>query len=346
MTIVDKQSVSDLRLSRVISFALLALCFVIRLLYGGENVKFILIDICFSCSLIFMLPVWLGYGLNRVIVIVSFSSADILLAIASSSGFFPDHYAAMAIYSVLIVFPLVLGIVLRIFRWMKNDEYMNATLSGEECSIEYTFLFHSMLCTLLFILVANTLEKNFMFHNALLIIMLVLSFAYLSFRNYSLLQKRTVTALTEHSDKQIEVPPPFSVEDNIDVKYKVLYRRMCEIMDENKPYLNPEYTIDDLAKSLYTNRGYLSKMINICTKSNFSLLMNTYRIRYAVELFRQNPKLKVSELSETSGFRNGVTFNTSFKLIMNGLTPGLWCEMERKRITECRHLSMSEVRAP
>ncbi len=100
-----------------------------------------------------------------------------------------------------------------------------------------------------------------------------------------------------------------------------LYGRITGIMDSRKPYLNPDYTLQDLADATYINRTYLSRTINAVAGKNFRQFVNGYRVQYAVELLEDNPRLTVGELAEKAGFHSSVTFSMAFKLNM-GETPG------------------------
>lgn len=117
--------------------------------------------------------------------------------------------------------------------------------------------------------------------------------------------------------------------------YKVLFERMCSKMNEEKLFLSPSFTVEDLSKALYTNRGYLSRMINSCTGMNFNMLINDYRIKYAMALFKSDPDMKVSELMGLSGFNNPVSFNNAFKLIMK-MPPGEWCNLYREELSRLK----------
>lgn len=92
------------------------------------------------------------------------------------------------------------------------------------------------------------------------------------------------------------------------------------MMENKKPFLDDEYSLSDMAASVYTNKSYLSKTINILSGRNFCQFVNYYRIMYAVELMKKDPHLRVAELAIMSGFHTVVTFNMAFKMNMN-LTP-------------------------
>ena len=109
-----------------------------------------------------------------------------------------------------------------------------------------------------------------------------------------------------------------------------LYDKVCRYMTEHKPFLVDAFSLQDLANALYTNRVYLSKTINHFSGKNFRQYVNYYRIMYAMDLFRSNMSLRVSELSELSGFHSPTSFFQSFKRVM-GVAPSEWCARVREK---------------
>ena len=118
-----------------------------------------------------------------------------------------------------------------------------------------------------------------------------------------------------------------------DVLYKNIYDRILEYFEQSRPYLNPDLSINDVVGVLFTNKVYISKAIYACTNRNFCQFVNYYRVRYAMELFRSNPSLKVVEVSTRSGFNSAVSFNMAFRLFM-GEKPSEWFRPERARLTK------------
>lgn len=108
-----------------------------------------------------------------------------------------------------------------------------------------------------------------------------------------------------------------------DAKMNNLYRRVIMYMEERKPYLDQDFDMSILADSMLTNKLYLSKTINILSGRNFRQFVNYYRIQRAMELLKADPRLRVNEVSEMSGFHSSVSFNMAFK-VNTGKTPSEW----------------------
>lgn len=108
-----------------------------------------------------------------------------------------------------------------------------------------------------------------------------------------------------------------------DKKMNNLYRRVLMYMNEQRPYLNPSFRMEDMAEELYSNKLYLSRTINLLSGRNFRQFINYHRVQYAISLFKKDPRLKVGEVSMMSGFHSSVSFNMAFK-VNTGQTPSEW----------------------
>lgn len=88
---------------------------------------------------------------------------------------------------------------------------------------------------------------------------------------------------------------------------------------ENKEYLNPDCTRDDMVRALNTNRTYLNMYLNK-HDSTFYKFVNTYRINYAISLMNDehNPR-KLLDIAIASGFKSLEVFSRQFKTITGKL---------------------------
>jgi AraC-like DNA-binding protein len=89
-----------------------------------------------------------------------------------------------------------------------------------------------------------------------------------------------------------------------------------------KPFLNPELTISDVASNLNVSVKYLSQVINEHKRKNFYDFINSYRIEEAKKQLTTNSDSKktVLEVLYESGFNSKSAFNTAFKK-QTGFTP-------------------------
>lgn len=106
--------------------------------------------------------------------------------------------------------------------------------------------------------------------------------------------------------------------------------RLLRLFRDEKIYLRPNLTLDEVAFELGTNKTYLSKCINIELQVNFREFVNAFRIQEAIQLYESDPGMTLMELCQQCGFKNQASFTFSFKL-NTGQTPGEWCRDVKQR---------------
>lgn len=98
--------------------------------------------------------------------------------------------------------------------------------------------------------------------------------------------------------------------------------RLQHCMLKEKPYLNPQLTLRQLAKMLQLHPNYLSQILNEKIGQNFSEYINNHRLE-TFKIKAQDPgnrHLTILALALESGFNSKTVFNTYFKKRM-GMTP-------------------------
>jgi AraC-like DNA-binding protein len=93
--------------------------------------------------------------------------------------------------------------------------------------------------------------------------------------------------------------------------------RLEKTMLEKKPFLNPDYTLRELANALDIPLYKLSAYLNQTLGTNFSEYLNQWRIRHCLELFheKETEHLNLNGIAKKCGFNNRNTFSTAFKKI-------------------------------
>ena len=116
-----------------------------------------------------------------------------------------------------------------------------------------------------------------------------------------------------------------------DEKTLVLKHNLEELMEGQKPYINPDFTVNDLADLLQSNVTYTSQMINQEYGLNFNEFVNQYRVKFASTLLSccENDHLSFILIAEKSGFRSKSTFYRAFNKFM-GMSPVLFQKNQRK----------------
>ena len=125
------------------------------------------------------------------------------------------------------------------------------------------------------------------------------------------------------------VPPQAGVQTEDVARMTRVYERVMTQMEQKHLFLDEDFSLNDLAAAVYTNKSYLSKTINIVSGRNFSQFVNFHRVHYSIELMHKDPHLKVISLAMMSGFHSSVSYNMAFKLNM-GETPSAYLERLRK----------------
>ena len=102
-----------------------------------------------------------------------------------------------------------------------------------------------------------------------------------------------------------------------------LFKRFQHVMLEEKVFLQPKLTLNDVADMLETNTTYVSKMVNNAYNLGFPELVNTLRIDYAEQFILNHRDAKQTEIAAKCGFLSASSFNTIFKRV-TGVTPKIW----------------------
>ena len=92
-----------------------------------------------------------------------------------------------------------------------------------------------------------------------------------------------------------------------------LMQLIYQYFEREKPYLNPELTLEKLSKDLNSNRTYISKIFKEEMNTNFNNFINDYRVSYAKSLFASQKEMKMNEVAQQSGFNSYSTFFRVFK---------------------------------
>lgn len=123
------------------------------------------------------------------------------------------------------------------------------------------------------------------------------------------------SAQAEEKDGEEETIPGWTSEE---------YRAAIEQwMATEKPYLNPEFRLIDLREVVPLNRTYLSQLINNLYGCSFYQFVTDYRIEEAKRMMRENPNMKIQDISEQCGFSSSTVFGRIFAK-NTGLTPREW----------------------
>jgi AraC-like DNA-binding protein len=103
---------------------------------------------------------------------------------------------------------------------------------------------------------------------------------------------------------------------------ELLMQKLMKCINEDKIYLTPSITVQDVAEKLNSQPRQVSQVINELSGQNFIDFINTYRIEEAKKMLA-NPKFKkysIIGILYEAGFNSKTAFNTAFKK-QTGCTP-------------------------
>jgi YesN/AraC family two-component response regulator len=101
-----------------------------------------------------------------------------------------------------------------------------------------------------------------------------------------------------------------------------LYDKILNIIVIEKKYRDKDFSAKELATLLSTNTRYISAVINSRFNTNFSCLINEYRVKEAMHKMsdKRFGDMTIEEIGLSVGFSNRQSFYASFYRIM-GETP-------------------------
>lgn len=92
-------------------------------------------------------------------------------------------------------------------------------------------------------------------------------------------------------------------------------QRILQMMRLEKPFLNPDLRLAEMAAKLDLSNAHLSEILHYGFKENFHNFINFYRVVEAQELMKQanQKESKIIAIAFESGFKSKTTFNRVFK---------------------------------
>lgn len=160
----------------------------------------------------------------------------------------------------------------------------------------------------------------------LMLLFMVVSIALVVYVRQNRTLKKKSYDLTESKRKLMQIDPDnggsgkqATADGKADFKQN-LYFRLCEMLEKEKCYTNPDLKREDLASMLGTNYKYVCDAIRECTSGmSVNEFLNMKRLEYASQLLLTSA-MTVSEISDISGFNSRSYFNRLFRN-RYGLTP-------------------------
>lgn len=224
-------------------------------------------------------------------------------------GFHSTFYIVMSSGSLLQV------LVYLIFSWKLVRQYQQIAQSqlSFDAAVAYIRVLIGLtsLCVLVFTI--NYVSQ---------LLSLTMPFAFMSYELGWLLLACITFVLAYYTISQPEIfrlnIKPLSQNQVVpDAEIGQLVKKLEDCLTAKRPYLDPELTLEELAKLVGSRKELLSKAINQGMGVNFYRLINDYRIKAFEELAKdpKNNHLTHLALALESGFRSKTTFYQAFKTL-------------------------------
>ena len=232
-----------------------------------------------------------------------------------------DYLLPVDLSYVIMCYPVLLTAILvrhiRAYRIWCEENYSTMDNIDAQWIVRYLVMLLVLGLSLLYMCLTDNPARAFT-QQWLLLLLFGYSTVQILFRPDPWKQLRS-TALDEQDDA--------AVPSNTD------YRAMLEAwLEQDKPYLNPDFQLIDLRKVLPLNRTYLSRFINTEYGCSFYQWVNGLRISEAKRLMTEKPDMKMADVAARSGFSSPNVFSTVFSK-ETGTGPRDWSRQQGADVT-------------
>lgn len=247
----------------------------------------------------------------------------VIIPLGLGSVFLPGRLTAVALLCKTAV-PQLCWCVFALSRYRRHFEDMKGVFKNSsvmKSAVDFSRLFFFTIG--LWISLYATMASLFAAHPVLQWMLFVLALGLDVLMLYASYTKRTILVSRKMEGRIKDVISgslrpvcgPSSGDESASMSR--LYSKILKYLDTRKPFLEPGFDLSEMSFAMLTNKSYVSRCINCFSGRNFCQFINYYRIRYATELWRKNPRLKVSDVAVRSGFSSVVSFNMAFRTNMN-----------------------------
>ncbi|PJZ44537.1 AraC family transcriptional regulator [Leptospira brenneri] len=199
---------------------------------------------------------------------------------------------------VLSILCYSLFFMVRMLVWKMNSETV-----FEFSFLPFFFLFlYSIFVIILFVLAQLFYMKMFLF--ACFSLTSLLGFLIILKINHKELipNFRTETRFARYKESRVK---------GIDVLF--VLRRLDDLMNINKLYLNEKLTLASLAKELDLNTHQLSEILNTRLDQTFRNYINQFRLQEAARLLKERKDMAIINVIYSSGFNSKSAFHKLFQ---------------------------------
>lgn len=245
------------------------------------------------------------------------------------------QFSYITLHLQIFVYLIISFVLVNKYRKLLLENYSNASL------FNYHWLFQLVLIISFETIIAS-LKNVFMFFGsseAYFYSLLITSLVALSYIVWLVFKTMRHPELFRGIDSKLQLvtkiikdednPEKLIISDSADSNaQKEIIEKLENHMKVNEPFMDSSLSVYDLAKQINVPSRELSVAINHNLNKHFFDFVNEYRIKKAMEIFKNtnDEKLTVLEVLYEVGFNSKSSFNTAFKKF-TGTTPS---EFKRK----------------
>jgi AraC-like DNA-binding protein len=246
---------------------------------------------------------------NHLFHFTPYLTAVIYLLLSPKSVFFSFHLYRFFLYTLLIAY-----LILILYSLNRYDKTLRQKFA-ELKTINFAWLKQLLWGYVAIIMInlgANIVEQFFIY-SANLSQWLQLSMILCNFAIITAIVYRSLSV--SRFFKGIEQKPKYAGSKLSPYDFSTYKIKIKTYMEMERPYLNPDISLENLARDLSILPKYLSQVINESYRMNFYDFINSHRIEEFKHLLTQSEHRDktILELLYEVGFNSKTTFNTFFK---------------------------------
>lgn len=255
-----------------------------------------------------------------------FSSPSQKLAVMQSKGAGYEVEGLLRIAVIYVSGILYSFLSLRIlYKYRRNikNEFSNTE------KIKFNWLVFLIIGMLVIWLVILFVQSNKIISIASTIFVILVSYFGINqvnvFGQKAVAESNAVLINEEEKDKALDTlsrPKKYQYSNLSDEESLQIHNLLLKILESEKPFLNPELTLAELAKLIPTHPNKLSEVINKYEEKSFYDLINEWRINNFLQLLNkpESKQYTLMSLAYDCGFNSKASFNRNFKKY-TGKTP-------------------------
>jgi AraC-like DNA-binding protein len=233
-----------------------------------------------------------------------------------------DDYSIFT--SILLVAFIVSGATYTILAYLKINKYKRLIDNNFSCNekISLNWLKYSIwgigvvFLTVAFVVGSRdglgmefTFNADFIFYTQIVILIFFIGF-------FGIQHQNIFTNVNEPGQNELVQPQTQGEYKKSGLKQDAaesINKRLLQLMEKEKPYLNPKLTLTNLADLIDVSANHLSQTINQYEKVNFHDFVNKYRVEEFIRRAKSNNNFSILANALDSGFNSKSSFNIVFK---------------------------------